>query len=426
MFLFVTTPVAILIYLITLSCHISGVISHDHADHGRPKSGKKENNEVRINSNFSSSRRLQANNPNPNVMLALFGYHFNCLEDLPFIFKDESEDPYAFFSYYESQKDFKSYFTRSDEDSNLDYTDLLEVFKAPCEFNGGILYSISGSQTCNGDANADPDAGKTFRVKNLPYCALTGCNVNQTTVEDYGNSNGWNFCTSSLEQSPVTYEVKQPAHKSILTEQCHAQMLTFTLDIPAPLLTYNRLIINEFATTGDGLEYDYSPSLAHAASSCEEEGGYLYKFSEKVTGNEFNKYDERGITFLNYPMCLGSSCNAQKYFEQVFVPTSRFELEGDFRHKNFGFLGDGSFAIPRNETYPARQYYRFLGFEAVSDVGVASESAGHSIAGAWWTLGGVFAVVGMVRAAMFLKKKKAVRKLDRVQNLHMLKGMDLI
>ena len=359
----------------------------------------------------------------PNIVLALFGHDYDCLEDLPFVFKDEEMDEFSLTSYYESPKDLNSYYIRDDEGPNVDYTDLLEALKAPCEYYGGALFSVSASQTCRDSASARANADlKTFHVKNLPYCAMEGCNVNQATVEEYGNSNEWNYCEGPVERHPVTYEVKELAeNSSILSEACRTQLKTLSMDDPSPLLTSNRFKIDDFDMAGDGSKYDYNAALKNFTIPCEAQGGYLYKFSEKITGNELSMYDEGGITFLNYPVCLASSCNAKEYFEKVFVPTSKFELEGKFRHKDFGFLGDGSFQVPSNETYPARQYYTFLGFGAVSDIPSFSRTKTDSS-----FLVGVCFAVAVLGLGWIGKNKIDQRKSNRVGNVDMLKDLELL
>ena len=76
-----------------------------------------------------------------------------------------------------------------------------------------------------------------------------------------------------------------------------------------------------------------------------------------------------GTKVSNYPICLGTSCDATKFFEELLIPTLNFDFNGNFRHKDAYYDSTGTPVAPGNETYPAEQYYyTFLGFEAVSDV----------------------------------------------------------
>ena len=99
-----------------------------------------------------------------------------CMES-PFSYYPDVTSP-DFFLYYESAfKDFTSYFDVDDSGLGV-FTDLLELFKAPCEFVGGTLYNITGTQACY-----DEDLNYTMTDFDFPYCAPKGCVIDKELVE---------------------------------------------------------------------------------------------------------------------------------------------------------------------------------------------------------------------------------------------------
>ena len=325
----------------------------------------------------------------------LFGTENACFVGQP-LSNFRFQDPLHILYYSQSVKDFSSYFTVSEVES--DYTDLLELLKAPCEYYGGTLYSISGSQTCVGDGDGDGDGdstndGKTFTDTNLPYCAFQGCTIDDETVTnsdmlnicDESNNNDNNNNSDSVKEYKV--EMISSIENNVLSEECRAKLKSFPPQVPAPPLKYEFNMDDYTIVEIGGTQFDFTPYKLRTKEPCEAEGGYLYKVSYSVTGNEFDYFDETGVTVLNYPICFGDSindnCDVDAFFEKLFVPASKFDFEGRFRHKDFRFFenkedndGDGEsdgdsmmyMYAPGNETYPAEQYYQFLGYEAVSVV----------------------------------------------------------
>ena len=305
---------------------------------------------------LQSRRHLAVDSGSKNVR-ALFGPDDACEYGPLYLFSGDS--PKSFMYYEESIKDFSSYFTMIG-DTDYDYTALLELYKEPCEYYGGILYSISGFQACG--KTDDADFGKNYTDMNLPYCASPGCDIDESTVYD---SEHFNFCEDQ-EQATREYQVTT-VDTSVLSGECKAQLDMFSPKVH-PLTALDAVDVGDYDISGDGSEYDLEPTLANFTVLCEVEGGYSYKFSDKLLGNEFSHYNGVGTKFNNQPICLGTSCDATKYFEELFIPAWNFDFDGNFRHKDAYYDSTGTPVAPGNETYPAEQYYTFLGFEAVSDV----------------------------------------------------------
>ena len=288
---------------------------------------------------------------------ALFGTGDACDYGEPF--QLQMSDPFDFDN---TSKDFSSYYY--EDGTNADFTDLLQAYRAPCEYYRGVLHIISGSQTCGSD-NYD-DYGTTYTATNLPYCAFPGCSIDTSTIEE---SQSFDVCTDNdYTVSPKLYtvEIEDGPDYSILGQECTVQLQQLTdRFLPSSPVDGDFFDWDKYDVLGDGSLFDFDGIVEDYIDACEVEGGTLYKFSERITNNNSETqhyYDEDGYTLSNYPICLGSSCDPAVYFQQLYIPTSRFETEGDF------WAADGYDAESGNYTggYDAQQLYEFLGFEAVT------------------------------------------------------------
>lgn len=299
------------------------------------------------------------------------------------------DNPLAFAYYEKSYKDFSSYFTVTKNETETDYTALLELYKAPCEFEGGTLYSISGFQTCGNTDNED--IGINYVKKNLPYCANQECIIDESTVY---NSEAFKFCQDP-EQATSEYQVST-VETSVMSGECKAQlgMLSLYTELENAAYAEDSTI---YDVSGDGSRFDYESTIANLTIACEAEGGYMYKFSDMISaGNEVSGYYgvAGNTTFMNQPLCLGTSCDATKFFEEILIPAVKFGLDGNFRHKDYDpYYPDNP---PGNKTYPAEQSYTFLGFEAVSDVPAPSSSSAFSFVSIFAATLSVFISMAMI------------------------------
>jgi len=270
---------------------------------------------------LQTRRHLAAVDSGSRNMRALFGSDDDACEVLNSL--DPSIDP-------------ASYYTVTKNETYFDYTALQESSNVACEFYyGGILYSVSGFEACGN--TDDADFGKNYTHKNLPYCATLGCTIDESTVNNYEH---FNFCEDP-ELATREYQVSTVV-TSVLSGECKAQ-----LDMFSPAVHYLTALTDvdisdyDISAAGDEPEYDFEPTLANFTVPCEAEGGYVYKFS----GRKFSNVHFYGVgttTSLNRPICLGTSCDATKFFELL------------------NFIS--------NSLFPALQNFTFLGFEAVSDV----------------------------------------------------------
>ena len=279
-------------------------------------------------------------------MRSLFGTGDACYYGEPFQLR-----MFEPFDFEDASKDFSSY--HNEIGTNSDFSYLLEVYRPPCEYYRGVLHVITGGQTCGGD---EADSGTIYNVTNVPYCAFPGCSIDEGTIEE---SESFDFCEDNdWRIAPKDYVV-EIEDKPILGEKCNYQLASFSDRVPSSPLDEDFLDWNNYDVNGDGSVYDFSEIVEDFVDVCESEGGYLYKFSEQITGNGLHDYDEDGYALINYPMCLGSSCDPDAYFEDLYIPTWRFETEGKFwAADEYDEMG-----------YNAEQSYEFLGFQAVASPG---------------------------------------------------------
>jgi len=271
---------------------------------------------------LQTRRHLAAVDSGSRNMRALFGSDDDACEVLNFSL-DPSIDP-------------ASYYTVTKNETYFDFTALQELSNVACEFYyGGILYSVSGFEACGN--TDDADFGKNYTHKNLPYCATLGCTIDESTVNNYEH---FNFCEDP-ELATREYQVSTVV-TSVLSGECKAQLDMFSPAVHylTPLSDVLDISDYDISAAGDESEYDFEPTLANFTVACEAEGGYVYKFS----GSQFSNVYFYGVgttTSLNRPICLGTSCDATKFFDLL----------------NF-----------TSNSFPAAQNFTFLGFEAVSDV----------------------------------------------------------
>ena len=311
---------------------------------------------MKISTNTNTNTHTMASINSSTSTRALFGTGDACDYGEPF--QLQMSDPFDFDN---TSKDFSSYYYEDGTDA--DFTDLLEAYRAPCEYYRGVLHVISGSQTCGGDNYND--YGTTYTATNLPYCAFPGCSIDRSTIEE---SQSFDVCTDNdYTVSPKSYTVEiEDPYDSILGQECTEQLQQLTdRSLPSSPVDGDFFDWDAYDVFGDGSLFDFDDIAEDYIDACEGEGGTLYTFSERITNDNSETqhyYDEDGYTLTNYPICLGSSCDPAVYFQQLYIPTSRFETEGDF------WAADGYDPESGNYTggYDAQQLYEFLGFKAVT------------------------------------------------------------
>ena len=111
-----------------------------------------------------------------------------------------------------------------------------------------------------------------------------------------------------------------------MTKACNQELYSFSAEAPGPGKLYDVLADADsdefFAGEVEGtLIYDFSPLLENATKECEAEGGRLYKYSDHIV-----YFDGASFQYLNGPICIGSSCDVEKYFDEVFEPALTFFL----------------------------------------------------------------------------------------------------
>ncbi len=232
-------------------------------------------------------------------------------------------DPYWFHYYYDydkytGMKDWSSYY-----DCNefvCDYTALTEAFQGACYDFDGALYSVNVNITCPDRKHID---------NGLPMCVSSSCNLDDSYFQEYFK--GWCGEETLIE----TQLTKVP---SPISEECTNQKLSFTEDAGSgdPNFIYQAIEYEErvekYCKIKNEVEIcNYLPIVNQLKSSCEDEGGTMYRFSDKASFSE-GYYGDGPIEFrsLNVPLCIGTTCSPKAYFEDIIVPSQQFYYQGDF------------------------------------------------------------------------------------------------
>lgn len=287
------------------------------------------------------------------------------------------------FSYKEAfYKDFSSYIQETNDGRDIDYTSLLEHFRATCEIsNGGsgIMYAISGSQSCittttDGDGMVTDTTTTTYSDVNLPICISSDCT---STIADMISSSSTmlkdssvlNYCTKMMNEEGhdtatttiattatasasatgrvQTHERKEFSYQiekvdSLIGDECKAELQSFNSKVGygTPDYLWAMVELPKYCTQDsyDVETCDFQNATHDFLSDCEDDeeergrgsgggnGGILYTYSD------YWHDDERNFTsfYLNQPLCIGKSCDVENYFEKFIFAHNTFDLSGTF------------------------------------------------------------------------------------------------
>lgn len=249
----------------------------------------------------------------------------------------------SWFNYYDSSTvDFSSYVDINGHD--WDYSALLNHFKAPCELMGGVLYSISGSQTCS-----DGEESDSFTDVNFPYCIGPSCIVDGEKLE---SEDHFNYCEN--DRTDFDYEIKPS--EALLQGECKEEVTGFTGEagygIPGGEIDEEEFNRIQCYTDEDGSETcDAGYFIGAFKNPCEQQGGVLYKFADHITSDDpESNYYNGSSTWVNQPICIGKSCDVEKHIESIILPYLEFYFEAAYFHEG-------------KETY--KDNHTFLGYEPV-------------------------------------------------------------
>ena len=251
----------------------------------------------------------------------------------PLVGFDSYENPFWFYhsSYYDydySGKNWTSYFDC--EGLNCDFTGMTEALAGHCYLWDGVLYKVDSNTTCI--------TGEKYYDTNLPFCVGPSCTIDQSFLED---SEDFNYCPTSETPSFETEVTKVPPPVS---DECLAQQQAFTDEAGSgdPFYVYGD-DQDQFCNYYDESDTcDFMPLIEQFKGPCEDQGGVLYRFSDVIYYSETPYYGEGPYegTYLNMPLCVGTSCNAKSYFEDVLQSSMEFLYEGDFIRRNDPYYGD--------------------------------------------------------------------------------------
>lgn len=265
-------------------------------------------------------------------------------------------DPLFYLTAENGEKDYTSFFSCEDqsesgfETTTCDYAELLKMFRGPCEINGYQLYSVSLVRSCPGSSVS------TIETE-LPVCLGTTCDVEQVLVPRLLSR------FESCDNQKLSVSATPLDRMEVRGEACAKEMESFTQGIGDPGFVYSSQdYIEKLCSTSEDGGYlcDFSPEHAAFQSLCTEQGGILYQYSDTVVDTVTNVTDGNVQTFTNpslgVPVCLGQSCNAETYFNELVQP-------------HYLFTVNGTFTAATNGTTTSTKVYTFTGFERVSTVG---------------------------------------------------------
>ncbi len=244
------------------------------------------------------------------------------------------DELFASYSYpdwvlYENEwKDWSSYYTCGD--GYCDYTKLAEAARGVCYFYDKVLYKVNVTVTC-------PDNNQgAIKDINLPVCVSADCSIDDNFVlqNDMGS---FDLCNGGTEKPTLDeFTMTQQLVPSPVSEECLEEMGSFTEAAGGgdPDFIYDDEDYDSYCDSlKNGVQTcDFMPIAQSLKASCEEEGGNMYIFTEVLSYSE-GYYDYYGdevseLVFKNLPVCLGSSCSAKAYFEDIVLPYNEWHFEG--------------------------------------------------------------------------------------------------
>lgn len=296
---------------------------------------------------------------------------------------------YFFMPFYgidqrEAHKNFSSFYSCDDPEiinsthsvERCDYTDLLQLLRAPCEINSGQLYSVSINQTCP-TALSGGDAGGFFQAPetNLPICIGRTCD--NAIIQSLVQYTAKNSVSPDCFDTEYNYQAVVP---SISGEECLKEMKKlvgtgYSHGIGSPDYVFfqegyedSYCDINNTAATSNR-SCNFAATHSQLQSHCEAAGGYLYEFSDVYT-KTYTNTTSAGTdvvfveTFYSYrvPVCLGSSCDARQYFDELLIPYYEFNFQGEFYE---------------NETTSSFGTYGMVNYQAVSNISVEESTSSN-------------------------------------------------
>ena len=265
-----------------------------------------------------------------------------------------SPDPLFYLTAENGEKDFTPYFECVDETTpNLatktcNYGELLDMFRAPCELKGHQLYSISLERTCPGVS--------LTKETDLPVCLGTTCDVEQVVVSRL-LSRFENCADQALSIKATALD-----RMAVRGEACTNEMESFTNGIGDPEMVYSlEDFTSKFCTVSQdgGFQCDFSSQHQGLQDMCTEQGGILYQYSDNIIDTVTNITDGMTQSFTSpstgVPICLGSSCDADRFFKELVEP-------------HFFFMVNGTFTAASDGTTTSSKIYRFTGYEQITKV----------------------------------------------------------
>ena len=251
-----------------------------------------------------------------------------------------------------------------------DYTSLLEYLRPTCELFGGQLYAVSANQTCPNPFPDFPDPENIMDV-NYPLCIGPRCNV-QIWIDSLTNIYG--DCVDA-QHTIVEFD-----RTEIQGESCQQEMerLLAGDGIGSPEFVFANGDYVEMSCNGTefGENCDFSESLDEIRVLCEQDGGYLYAFSDRSSNTLMSKENGTVLaqfndSFLQVPLCLGLSCDGERYIEDLIGPYYEYILGGTYDEVESAF--PPLINVTRTTTY------EFIGFTIVSEVPMDDSLLGTTV-----------------------------------------------
>ena len=193
-----------------------------------------------------------------------------------------------------------------------DYSAATPMLRGLCEAVGGTFYTLTGSMVCPPSI-----LSYTWNTTQLPFCA-TDCDIHDLIDKGYF---AYPDCTNDVN-NVVTFD-------PIVHDTCKAEMsaLTYEAGNGNPQWVFDSNTPGECFSNFESLEVDgggavkqlcdFKDAMEQMQAPCEEQGGVLYSYSAKIY--HLQPFMHGHEMYLNIPVCLGISCDAKPYFEELLT-----------------------------------------------------------------------------------------------------------
>jgi len=226
------------------------------------------------------------------------------------------------------------------DDVSCDNSGVLEEFMVPCQFRGGVMYSVNIDSNC---------IDKVFEEKNIPVCLGPSCSVSEWIDKILLQLDDPETCSyeSNVEEMELTFSDECHDDFGTLSEAAGYGDPRHVFEYMSNGFLYDTVcsiatdIVNGTFETFETC--DFESMIEVFQGPCEEEGGLMYTYTYALELNTSNYVEDVyngtdsywvNLTFegeyLNAPICVTSSCHGEDYFEAGIFRYLDFLLDVTF------------------------------------------------------------------------------------------------